>query len=399
MDFSLTREQKDIQQAAREFAEAEFTAEKAHQYEQAHQFPAELYRAAGELGFVGLDYDEALGGGGLGVTENALVIEQFCRADSGIGMAIHLGFLPAKIVKVFGTDAQKKRWLAPVARGEAVSAVSFTEPDHGCDLTRMNTTVELRGDRWVINGSKIFTTNAAQADFFVVLGQDDPDARPGRGMTTVIVPSDPAARLGGDIEVSDIPGKMGLHMTSSGEVLFRDVEVPADHLLGERGRGLHNVLGFLDESRIEIAAQALGNAAGAFERALRHARQRTQFGQPIIQFQAIGHKVARMWSNLQSARWLTYHAAWRCDTRTKKSAAVVPLFTSSVKHQVPELAKQIIDDAMTVFGGYGYFLEQDVERRYRDNRIVEVYEGTVEVQLNTMVRILAKTNLDFLSSL
>ncbi len=400
MDFALTAEQRDIKQAAREFARGEFTPERAQAYELAHEFPADLYRQAGELGFVGIDFPEDIGGSGLGTTENVLVIEQLCKADSGIGMALHLAALPAKFVRLFGTPQQQAKYLTPLARGELVSAVAFTEPDHGSDLTRMSTTLQDRGDRFVLNGTKIFTTNASYADFIVVLAQDDPDAGPGKGMTTVVVGTDRSEWLGGDLEINEMPHKMGLRMTSSGELVFRDLEIPKSSLLGERGAGLANVLGFLDQSRIEIAAQALGNAEGAFLKALQHARGREQFGKPIIGFQAVGHRLARMFSSVQAAKWSTYHAAWLADQQARRSKAspVLPLFTSLVKHHVPVAAKGVIDDAMTVFGGYGYFLEQDVERRYRDNRIIETYEGTVEVQLNTMIRILGRMNPDVIDA-
>lgn len=398
MDFSLTQEQKDIKRAAREFAEGEFSSERAIELELNHEFPKDLYKKAGELGFIGLNYSQEIGGEGLGVTENVLVIEEFCKADSGIGMAIHLAYLPAKIVKIFGTAEQHMRYLKPMIRGDYVSAVSFTESDHGSDLTCMSTTLEEKGDRFVINGTKIFTTNAGYADFFIVLCQDDKDAKPGKGMSTILVERDPSTWLGGELEISEIPNKMGLRMTSSGELVFKNLEVPIANLLGERGRGLMNILDFLDESRIEIGAQALGNAEGAFLKALKHAKERIQFQQPIINFQVIGHKLARMWSQIQSLKWLTYYAAWLCDHKSRKMANVIPLFTSMVKHYVPEMAKDIIDEAITVFGGYGYFLEQEVERRYRDNRITEVYEGTVEVQLNNMVRMLKRLNPDFINA-
>ncbi|MBI4705951.1 MAG: acyl-CoA dehydrogenase family protein [Deltaproteobacteria bacterium] len=399
MDFSLTKEQRDIKRAAREFARGELTKERAWQYEREHAFPRELYRKAAQLGFIGLDYPAEVGGGGLGVTENVLVIEELCKADSGIGLAIHLAFLPAKIVKIFGTEEQRQRYLAPLVRGDFVSAISLTEPDHGCDLTRMSTRMEYRGDRVVLDGTKIFTTNGAYADFFVVLCQDDPTAGPGQGMTTVLVDRDPHHHLGGELETAEIEGKMGLKMTSSSEVVFKKLALPADRILGERGRGLQQVLGFLDQSRIEIAAQSLGIAEGAFARALAHAKGRKQFGQPIIDFQAVGHILARMFSRIQAAKWSTYYAAWACDHReAAKLASAVPLLTSMVKHHVPETAKEVLDDAITVFGGYGYFLEQDVERRYRDNRIIEIYEGTVQIQLNNMVRVLKKLNPDFLDA-
>jgi alkylation response protein AidB-like acyl-CoA dehydrogenase len=396
MDFSFTKEQKDIKRAAAEFAGGEFKPELSLDCELGHCFPRELYKKAGELGFIGLDYPEEIGGGGLTVLENVLVIEEFCKADSGLGMALHLGFLPAKIVKIFGTPQQHHRFLTPLISGDWVSAVSFTEPDHGSDLTRMDTTLREEGENLVLRGTKIFTTNAAYADFFIVLAQEDPAAPPGQGMTTVLVERDPTTWLGGKLEINEIPHKMGLKTTSSGELVFHELKIPKENILGERGQGLKNVLGFLDESRIEIAAQALGNAEGAFLKALSHARKRKQFDQALIDFQSIGHKLARLWSDIQSVKWLTYYAAWYCLRHRDNSASPVPLFTSMVKHHVPETAKRIIDETISIFGGYGYFLEQDVEKRYRDNRIVEMYEGTVEIQLNNMARILKKLNIDFL---
>jgi acyl-CoA dehydrogenase len=398
MDFALTKEQRDIRLAAAEFAQGEFKAEVAHECELNHRFPRELYEKAAQLGFLGLDFPERIGGGGMGILENVLVVEEFCKADSGIGMAIHLGYIPSKIVKLFGSPQQHERFLAPLVRGEWVSAVSFTEPDHGSDLRRMETTLEEKEDGFVLNGTKVFTTNASYADFFIVLAQEDQDARPGRGMTTIVVERDPSTWLEGDMEINEIPNKMGLRMTSSGELVFHNLKVSKENVVGERGRGLMNVLEFLDESRIEIGAQALGNAEGAFLKALNHARERKQFERPIMEFQGIGHKLARMWSQIQSVKWLNYYGAWLCDQKDERMAGTIPLFTSMVKHHVPETAKMIIDEMITVFGGYGYFLEQEVERRYRDNRIVEMYEGTVEIQLNNMVRILRKLNMDFIKS-
>jgi alkylation response protein AidB-like acyl-CoA dehydrogenase len=398
MDFSLTKEQKDIKKAAAEFARGEFRPDLILECEANHRFPREVYKKAGELGFIGLDYPEAIGGGDLGVMENVLVIEEFCKADSGMGMALHLAYLPAKIIKIFGTPAQQEKFLAPLVRGDWVSAVSFTEPDHGSDLTRMETTLSEEGDGFVLNGAKVFTTNGGYADFFIVLAQEDSDARPGKGMTTILVERDPSSWLGGRLEINELTGKMGLHMASSSELVFHNLKVAKENILGERGRGLLNVLDFLDESRIEIGAQALGNCEGAFLKALNHARERKQFNRPIIDFQGIGHKVARMWSRIQSLKWLNYYGAWLCDHGPEKLDAAVPLLTSVVKHHVPETAKAIIDDAITVFGGYGYFLDQEVERRYRDNRIIEMYEGTVEIQLNNIVRVLKKMPTGFIDT-
>jgi alkylation response protein AidB-like acyl-CoA dehydrogenase len=315
-----------------------------------------------------------------------------------MGMALHLAYLPAKIIKIFGTPEQQQKFLSPLVKGDWVSAVSFTEPDHGSDLTRMETTLREEADGFVLNGTKVFTTNGGYADFFIVLAQEDPDAPNGKGMTTILVERDPSSWLGGKLEINELTGKMGLHMASSSELVFHDLKIAPENILGKRGRGLLNVLDFLDESRIEIGAQALGNCEGAFLKALNHARERKQFNRPIIDYQAIGHKVARMWSRIQSLKWLNYYGAWLCDHGPEKLAAAVPLLTSVVKHHVPETAKEIIDDAITVFGGYGYFLDQEVERRYRDNRIIEMYEGTVEIQLNNIVRILKKMTPGFINT-
>ena len=398
MDFSLSKEQKDIKKAAGEFARGEFQPELTQECELNHRFPREIYKKAGELGFIGLDYPEEVGGGGMGVMENVLVIEEFCKADSGMGMAIHLAYLPAKIVKIFGTPTQQKKFLTPLVKGDWVSAVSFTEPDHGSDLTHMNTTLKEQKDGFVLNGTKVFTTNGAYADFFIVLAQEDPEAGPGKGMSTILVERNSSTWLDGQMEINEIPNKMGLRMASSSELVFKDLKICKENILGERGRGLLNVLDFLDESRIEIGAQALGNCEGAFLKALNHAKERTQFKKPIIDFQAIGHKMARMWSQIQSIKWINYYGAWVCDHGLEKMSKTIPLFTSVVKHQVPETAKKVIDESITVFGGYGYFLEHEVERRYRDNRIIEMYEGTVEVQLNNIVRILKRLSLSFIDS-
>ena len=192
MDFSLTKEQKDIKKAAAEFARGEFQPDLILECETNHRFPREIYKKAGELGFIGLDYPEAVGGGNMGIMENVLVIEQFCKADSGMGMAIHLAYLPAKIVKIFGTPEQQEKFLSPLVKGDWVSAVSFTEPDHGSDLTRMETTLEEQPDGFVLNGTKVFTTNGGYADFFIVLAQEEPDAGAGKGMTTILVERDPS---------------------------------------------------------------------------------------------------------------------------------------------------------------------------------------------------------------
>jgi alkylation response protein AidB-like acyl-CoA dehydrogenase len=197
-------------------------------------YPRELFKKAGELGFIGLDFPEEIGGGGLGILENVLVVEEFCKADSGIGMSIHLGYIPSKFIKINGTPDQQKKYLTPLVQGDWISAVAFTESDHGSDLTRMEPPIEEKEDCFVLRGTKIFTTNAAQADFFVVLAQDDLKAPPGTGMTTIIIERDPATWRGGRLEINDIPHKMGLRMTSSGELVFHDLKLPKENILVTR---------------------------------------------------------------------------------------------------------------------------------------------------------------------
>ncbi|MBF0477762.1 MAG: acyl-CoA dehydrogenase family protein [Deltaproteobacteria bacterium] len=369
------------------------------EYELGHLFPFDIYRKAGKLGFIGMDVPEEFGGAGLGVLENVLVIEEFCKRDSGIGMALHLAQLPAKIIKICGTEEQKSRYLTPLTRGEYISAVSFTEPDHGSDLTSMDARALEVTDGYLLNGTKLFTTNGAYADFFVVLAQHDEPGQPGSGTSTFIVPRDEAALAAGNMEINELPHKMGLRMTSSAEIVFRDLKIPRENLLGPKGRGLQNILDFFNESRIEIAAQALGCAQGSFLKALKYARERKQFNTPLVDFQAIGHKLARMLGNLNACRLSVYHAAWACRYHGKRLNALIPLLTSTVKYYVPEHAKEVLDQAINVLGGYGYFLEQELERRYRDSRITEIYEGTVEVQLNNVTRLLKKFNPEYIDEM
>jgi len=197
MDFSLTREQKDIKKAALSLPVVNSNRNWPRSANFHTGFLGKSTKRAGELGFIGLDYPETVGGGALGVTENVLVIEEFCKADSGMGMAIHLAYLPAKILKIFGTPEQHRKFLSPLVKGDWVSAVSFTEPDHGSDLTRMDTTLLEQDDGFVLNGTKVFTTNGGYADFFIVLAQENPEAGPGKGMTTIIVERDSSTWLGG----------------------------------------------------------------------------------------------------------------------------------------------------------------------------------------------------------
>ncbi len=375
MDFELTEEQKDIQQAAKGFAAGEFDKEKILQWEQAHTFPRELWKKACKLGFVGIHYPEEYGGQGYGVFENILIVEEFCRKDSGVGIALSLVDFSSEIILHFGTAEQKKRVLIPVAKGEAISAGAYTEPDHGSDITSLSTTGTRQGNTFVINGTKTFITNGSIADFFIVLCQTNPHAHPPyRGQCTLLVEKGTKG-----LEATEITPKMGIRMTSTAEISFSDVTIPASHLIGEENRGFYQVIEFFDESRIEIAAQALGISQGAFDRALEYALQRKQFGKRLIDFQATQHKLADMATKIETARLLTYKAAWNFDRKK-----IDPKLTSMAKMFAAKTAVEVADEAIQIHGGYGYITEYEVERFYRDAKITEIYEGTKEIQKNTI---------------
>ena len=285
MNFELTEEQQDIQDAAGAFLQGELDKDKVLQLEKEHAFPRELLTKAGKLGFMGIHFPEAYGGQGYGIMENILVVEEFCRNDSGVGIALSLADFSSELILKFGSEEQKKKYLPPICRGEMMSAGAYTEPDHGSDITTLGTTAVKDGDDYVINGTKTFITNGSMADVVVVLCQTDPKATPGyRGQSTLIVEKGAPG-----LEALEIAPKMGIHMTSTAELSFNSVRVPANRLLGVENKGFYQVLNFFDESRIEIAAQALGIAQGVFDRALSYTTTREQFGKKISDFQAVSY--------------------------------------------------------------------------------------------------------------
>ncbi len=377
MEFELTQDQKDIQKAAREFAQNEFTAERGRYYDQKEEFPFDLWKKACELGFIGVHFPEEYGGAGMGILENILIVEELCRADSTIGSAIILSDFSSEVIMRFGSEEQKEEVLPKVAGGKAITAGCYTEPEAGSDLTAIKTKAEKDGDEWVINGSKTFITNGTIADYYVVLAVTDPNAQPRyRGFTTFLVRKDAEG-----LETNKIDGKFGIRSSPTAEVVFKNVRVSEDDIIGQLNRGFYQVLEFFDESRIEIAAQALGIAQGAFDRTLDYVKQRKQFGQPIGAFQALQHRIAHLGTMIEATRLLIYKAAWNYDKH-----GIDPTLTSMAKYLAGKLAVQVCDEAIQMHGGYGYVAENDVERFYRDAKITEIYEGTKEVQLNTIAK-------------
>ena len=379
--FALNSEQQAIQRAAEEFAQGEFDKDIALEHERNHSFPRELWKKACQLGFVGIHYPEEYGGQAYGVLENTLVTEAFCRQDSGLGIALSHADSAAEMILRYGNQGQKEKYLTRITSGEAISSGAFTEPDHGSDLDAVDTTATKDGDEFVINGAKIFTTNGPIADFIVTLCQTNPAAQPTyRGQSIFIIEKGAPG-----FAASDVGEKMGTRMTPTGELSFNDVRVPASNLVGEEGRGFYQALRIFEEIRTEIAAQAVGIAQGAFDRALAYTKQRKQFGKRLDQFQSLQHKIADLATKIETARLIVYKAAFSID-----DGVIDPMLTSMAKLYAARVAVEVADEAIQLHGGYGYMLEYEVERFYRDARILEIYGGTQEIQKNTIARALIR---------
>lgn len=375
MDFELNKTQKDIQKAVRDFVKGEFDKDLALELAKNHEFPRKIWQKAGEIGLIGVHFPEEYSGQGLGSLEDILVIEELCRGDSSIGSAVALSSFASELIVHYGSDEMKEKFLPKVAEAKMLSAGAFTEPDHGSDLTFMDTTAVKDGDEWVVNGGKIFITNGGLAGFYSVMCQTDPDAKPSyRGISLILVEGD---REG--LSNMDVGDKMGITTMSTTEVVLKDVRVPLSNLIGEEGKGFYHVLHFFDESRIQVAAQALGIAQGAYDRALDYVKKREQFGKKIAQFQATQHKLADMITKIELARLITYKAAWNFD-----QGRIDPKLTSMAKMYAARTAVEVADEAIQLLGGYGYMTEYEVERFYRDAKITEIYEGTKEIQKNTI---------------
>lgn len=375
MDFELTKSQKEIQLAAREFARGEFDKELALELDRTHEFPTQIWKKACDLGFVGVHFPEKYSGQDLGVLENIIIADEFCARDSTIGSAIILSGFASECVLRFGSEELKQKFLPAVAEGQMLSGGAFTEPDHGSDITSMDTMAVRDGDEWVINGTKTFITNGGLAGFYSVMCQTDSECQPSyRGISLILVEAEQKG-----VTATDVGDKMGIHMMATAELNFKDVRVPASNLIGEEGKGFYQVLEFFDESRILVAAQALGIAQGAYDRALAYVKEREQFGRKIAQFQVTQHKLADMATKIELARLITYKAAWNYD-----QGRIDPKLTSMAKMYAARTAVEVADEAIQLLGGYGYMTEYEVERFYRDAKITEIYEGTKEIQKNTI---------------
>lgn len=369
MLFTTTQDHEEFRKKIRAFAESEI-APQAFLMDQENEFPAEAVKKLGEMGFMGLPYPKEYGGAGLDVLSYAIAVEELSRVDGGAGVIlsahVSLGSYP---IFGFGTEEQKQKYLAPLARGEKIGAFGLTEPNAGSDAGGTETTAVLKGDYYLLNGGKIFITNAPKADTYVVFAVTTPDIGT-RGISAFIV-----EKGWEGFEFGDHYDKMGIRSSSTAELIFNDVKVPRENLLGKEGDGFKIAMATLDGGRIGIAAQALGIAQGAFEHALEYSKERIQFGKPICQQQSISFKLADMATKLRCARFLVYSAAEKKEAHEPygMEAAMAKMYAS-------DIALEVTNDAMQIYGGTGFLKGMEVERAYRDAKITTIYEGTNEIQ-------------------
>jgi short-chain 2-methylacyl-CoA dehydrogenase len=373
LDFDLAQEHVQLRETVRQFAEARL-APVAEELDREGRFPVELVSAAAELGLLGIPLPEIAGGAGFDTLAYAIAIEELARVDSSfaITVAAHtsLGTMP---IQLFGSDQQRRRWLPDLASGRRLAAFGLTEAGAGSDAGATRTTARLDGDQWVIDGSKMFITNAGTPISALVTIT----ARTGdEEISTIVVENGtPGYRQSPPLK------KMGWRSSDTRELTFSECRVPQENLLGPRGAGFRQFLEILDGGRISVAALGLGMAQGAFEMALRYARQREQFGRPIGKFQAVQFKLADMATEIEAGRNLVYKAAWLKDRGREfgQQAAIAKLYTG-------ELARRACNESLQIHGGYGFMDEYPISRFYRDAKVLEIGEGTNEVQRLVIAR-------------
>lgn len=369
MFFKTTEEQETFREKIREFAESEVKP-LAFTLDQENQFPDEIIQKMGKQGWLGIPYPKEYGGMGLDMTSYAIAVEELSRVDGGTGVVlsahVSLGSWP---IFAYGTEEQKQKYLVPLARGEKLGAFGLTEPEAGSDAGGTETTAVLDGDYYILNGGKIFITNADKADTYVVFAVTTPDIGT-HGISAFIV------EKGWDgFTFGDHYDKMGIRSSSTAELIFNDVKVPKENLLGKEGEGFKIAMSTLDGGRIGIASQALGIAQGAYESAVEYSKERVQFGKPICRQQSIAFKIADMATKLRASRFLIYSAA-----ELKQNHEPYGMESAMAKQYASDSCLEIVNDSLQIFGGNGYLKGMDVERAYRDAKICTIYEGTNEIQ-------------------
>ncbi len=375
MDFSFTDEQQQLRRTVREFAEAEI-APHVMEWDEASHFPAEIIPKLADLGLLGVIFPEKYGGSGFGYIEYVIAIEELSRVDGSLGIivAAHNSLCTNHIYK-FGSDEQKRKYVVPLAEGKKLGCWSLTEPEAGSDAGGTRTTAVPSNGGWLMNGSKTFTTNGHYADVCVAMAVTD-KSKGSHGISAFILEKGMPGFRPGKKE-----NKLGLRASDTSEIVFSDCKVPGDQLLGEPGQGFVNSLQILDGGRISIAALALGMAQGAFEASTKYAKQRKQFGKAISEFQGIQFKLADMATQIDAARLLTYRAAWMADNgqRLTLESSIAKLFAG-------EVAVKVANEAVQIFGGYGFIKDYPAEKYYRDVKLCTIGEGTSEIQRLVIAR-------------
>ncbi len=369
MLYQTTEKHEELRAKVRNFAETEIKPI-AFQLDQKSEFPTEIVHKMRDLGIMGLPYDKEYGGAGEDVISYAIAVEELSRVDGGCGVILSahtsLGSYP---IAAYGTDEQKEKYLRPLATGEKIGAFGLTEENAGSDAGETETTAVLEGDHYILNGNKIFITNAPKADIYVVFAVTTPGIGT-KGISAFIV------EKGWDgFSFGDPYDKLGIRSSSTAELIFNNVKVPAENLLGQEGQGFRIAMATLDGGRIGIAAQALGIAQGAYECALQYAKERVQFGRPIAQQQGISFKLADMATKLRAARLMIYSAA-----ELKQNHERYSMEAAMAKQYASDMALEICNDALQIHGGSGFLKGMEVERHYRDVKITTIYEGTNEIQ-------------------
>jgi len=368
--FDLTPEQKDIKKAAREFAEGEFK-EIARQLDEKETFDESIWKKAADLGFIAVFVEEKYGGPGLGYLEHSIICEEFARVDCGIAHSITSTFFGTQLITLIGTEEQKKKYLPPICKGESKMGVAITEPDAGSDVASIKTVARRVGDEYIISGNKIFITNANRADFLIVLAITNPDAKKKHErLSTIIVETN---RPG--YEASKLKNKLSLRCSDTGEIAFKDVRVPKENLLGEEGKGFYYIMEFLNRSRLEAAAFGVGTAQGALERTIEHVRKRKQFGASLADLPVVQTKIAEMATLVEAARSLLY-----CTSNKLDRGEIDPALIAMTKWYAAEVAVKVSDEAIQLHGGYGILEEYDVAHYWRDAKVLEIFEGTKEIE-------------------
>ena len=370
MDYHLTKEQKYIQKAAREFAVGEFT-NVAREFDLNETFPAEILKKARELDLIGLFIPEAYGGPGLGYFEQALMMEEFWKVDPGIAQELCSVSFGAEELILFGTEDQKKKYLEPLFNGNGIGGFAITEPDAGSDTAAASTTAVKDGEDYIINGSKVMIGNGTVGTFMLVYCLTNPEAQSKTGRhSIVLVETD---REG--YKAEPMHGKMGLRASDTAAIYFTNCRVPQSNLIGVEGNGFIQLMKFFDHSRAYVGAHGVGLAQGALDMAVKHVKGRQQFGRPLASFQNTQFKIAEMATKVETARNMVYKSAWLLDQGTPDTT-----LTAMAKMYASHIAVEVVDESLQLHGGYGYFDDYPIERFYRAAKVLEIYEGTKEVE-------------------